>query len=82
MRTTIRLPEDLMSSAKEKARREGSTLTAIIEEGVRLVIAGTGKPAKKFRLPRVSKARGGLRPGINPIKTSKLLELDDKFGRR
>ena len=37
-RTTVRLPEDLIKRAKRKAAAEGSTLTALIEEGLRLVV--------------------------------------------
>ena len=44
-RTTVRLPEDLIKRAKRKAAAEGSTLTALIEEGLRLVVFE--KPKKK-----------------------------------
>ena len=66
-----------MLRAKEKARREGSTLTAFIEDSIRLGIARK-KPAKtKNRMPPISTATGGVFPGIDPIKTADLLSMDD-----
>jgi hypothetical protein len=64
MRTTVRLPDDLVARAKEKAHREGTTLTALIAEGLRLVVAKTAQRPKRVAPPPVSKARGGLRPGL------------------
>ena len=56
-RTTVRLPEDLVRRAKRKAAAEGRTLTALIEDGLRLVIADGQKKAKVKRiLPPVSDA--------------------------
>lgn len=38
MRTTVRLEESLMSQARREAARRGITLTALIEQGLRLVL--------------------------------------------
>lgn len=77
-RTTIRLPEDLLRRAKHKAAEEGRTLTALIEDGLRLAIAEDRKtPAKKRLMPRVSKATGGLLPGVDITKLSDIQEMDD-----
>jgi len=77
-RTTIRLPEDLLNRAKRKAAAEGRTLTSLIEDGLRMVVAGNRKIANTKRiLPRVSKASGGPMPGIDLTDISALQELDD-----
>jgi len=77
-RTTVRLPEDLLNRAKRKAAAEGRTLTSLIEDGLRLVVAETRKgPMAKRVLPRISKADGGPMPGIDPGDLSMLQELDD-----
>lgn len=69
MRTTIRLSDDLLRRAKRKALAERRTLTSVLEEGLRLVLAEEQKPTRKKRvLPRVCKAGGGLMPGIDPFK--------------
>jgi hypothetical protein len=73
-RTTVRLPADLLAQAKKKAAAESRTLTSLIEEGLRVVLAPRPERQQKERvLPRISKARGGPCPGIDLIKTSKLL---------
>ena len=77
-RTTVRLPRDLLSRAKRKAAAEGRTLTALIEDGLRLVLSGTRMPGKAQRiLPRVSKATGGLLPGIDISNSAALQEMED-----
>jgi hypothetical protein len=77
-RTTVRLPLSLLNQAKRKAVAEGRTLTALIEEGLRLVIAqGSGQQKTKRILPRVSKATGGPMPGVDFTSFSALQELDD-----
>jgi hypothetical protein len=78
MRTTVRLPGDLLAQAKRKAAAEGRTLTSLIEEGLRMVLAERGKPAKPKRvLPRVSKATGGLQPGVDLTRFSDYQEMED-----
>ena len=76
-RTTVRLPEDLVRRAKRKAAAEGRTLTALIEDGLRLVLADGQKKKGKRVLPRVSKAKGGPFPGIDITDGSALQEMDD-----
>jgi hypothetical protein len=77
-RTTVRLPDDLLKRAKRKAAAEGRTLTALIEDGLRLVLTDRGNTARKRRIvPPVSSAGGGLMPGIDLNDTAALQELDD-----
>lgn len=77
-RTTIRLPEDLLKRARRKAAAEGRTLTSLIEDGLRLVVAGKRKAEKRDRvLPPVSRATGGPMPGINLSDLPSLQEMDD-----
>jgi len=75
-RTTVRLPAELLRKAKRKADAEGRTLTALMEDGLRYVVSD--KPVSD-RKPRpeipVSKATGGMMPGITSFKD--LEELDD-----
>ncbi len=77
-RTTVRLPQDLLKKAKRKAAQEGRTLTSLIEDGLRLVVAEQGKkPNAKRVMPRVSKATGGLLPGIDLTRFSDYQEMED-----
>lgn len=76
-RTTVRLPRELMRLAKRKAAQDGRTLTSLIEDGLRQVIADRKPGGKKRTLPRVSKAKGGTLPGIDISSSAVLQELDD-----
>ena len=79
MRTSIHLPDDLLARAKKKAVLEGRTLTALIEEGLRIVVAGRANRGKvePRTLPRVSAAVDGLMPGIDPVKFVQEAEEQD-----
>jgi hypothetical protein len=77
-RTTVRLPADLLKRAKRKAAAEGRTLTSLIEDGLRLVVAEKKKTAQIKRLPPpVSTATGGPMPGIDITDFSALQEIED-----
>lgn len=65
MRTTVRINDDLLHRAKQTAAAEGCTLTALIEEGLRVILAAPRQiPGPALELP-VSRAGGGVRPGID-----------------
>ena len=77
-RTTVRLPQELLARAKRKAAGEGRTLTSLIEDGLRAVVDERSKPAKRKRiLPRISKATGGLLPGVDLTRFSDYQEMED-----
>lgn len=77
MRTTIHLPDDLHRRAKRKAAEEGRTLTGLIEEGLRAILDSPAPVPNRRVMPRVSSARGGVRPGIDINDSAALQELDD-----
>ena len=74
MRTTIRINDDLLKRAKKQAADEGRTLTSLVEDGLALILS---KPKtsrrKRIELP-VSKATGGVLPGIDLNRSSELEE--------
>jgi hypothetical protein len=74
MRTTIRIKDDLLKRAKKRAADEGRTLTSLVEEGLILTLskAKAGR-RKRVELP-VSKAAGGVLPGIDLNRSSDLEE--------
>lgn len=81
MRTTVRLDPALMAKAKEASARTGETLTAMIERGLRLVLAQLGQSRRRtiIRIP-VSRAQGGLRAGVNLDDSAGVLDLMEKRG--
>jgi len=75
MRTTVRLPEDLLRRVRNKAHREGRTLTSLIEEGLRLVLSDTNQIRRKHVQLPVSKASGGTLPGVDLNRSSDLTDV-------
>ena len=59
MRTTVRLDQAVVAKAKKASARTGGTLTAMIERGLRLVLARAGQRRRKtIILISVSRASG------------------------
>ena len=78
LRTTVRLLEELLNRACRKAAAEGRSLTALIEDGLKLVVTGPYGGAKPKRVrPRISQAGGGAAPGIDLTSFSAFEESDD-----
>ena len=75
MRTTVRLNDALLKSAKLEAAKRGETLTSLIDKGLRLVMAQPAKqPARRaVRLP-VCRAGGGTLPGVDISNSADLLD--------
>ena len=75
MRTTIRINDELLKQAKKQAADEGRTLTSLVEDGLALILL---KPKdnrrKRIELP-VSKATGGILPGIDLNRSGDLEEV-------
>lgn len=77
-RTTVRLPDDLIRRAKRRATEEGCSVTSLIEEGLRRVLDDRASAKEQQRImPRVSKATGGLMPGIDLDDMSSFQEMED-----
>ncbi len=76
LRTTVRLEESLLEEAKAEAARQQTTLTALIEKGLHLVVKDAGKPHRrpKVTLP-VSRQGGGTWPGIDINNSAELLDI-------
>ena len=81
MRTTVRLDDALLEQAKREASRRQETLTALIEKGLRLVLAQS-RPSQHrppVVLP-VCRAGGGTLPGVDLNDSAALLDIIE--GRR
>lgn len=75
MRTTVRMEDELLRRAKEIAAQRDTTLTAILEQALRewLDRQRRSKQRRRADLP-ISRARGGLLPGVNLDDTADLLD--------
>jgi hypothetical protein len=76
MRTTVRLEDALINQAKREAERRGETLTSLIEQGLRLILAQSRARRRRepVKLP-VSEAGGGVLPGVDLNDSSALLDV-------
>lgn len=61
MKTTVEIPDSLLEEARKLASREGTTVRALVEEGLRRIVAER-KQAPAFRLRKASFKGGGLQP--------------------
>jgi hypothetical protein len=75
MKTTLDLDDQLLANAKALAARQQTSLTRLIEEGLRLRLRAQADDPSQTRtgLP-VFKGRGGLVAGIQPASNKSLLE--------
>ena len=78
MRTTIRLDDQLLKSAKRVAHDSGSSLTAVIEDALRHALSR--KPAKHPRKPvKLTTASGhGVQPGVDLDDSAALLAFMER----
>ena len=67
MKTTLDLNEQLLADAKTLAVQQRTSLTRLIEEGLRLRLRAhaAGLTSTRVVLP-VFKGRGGVVPGVDP----------------
>jgi hypothetical protein len=63
MKTTIQIPDSLLEDARKVAAKERTTLKALVEEGLRLIIAKR-KRSSVFRLRKASFKGTGLQPHL------------------
>lgn len=77
MRTTVDLPDELLRQARSRATEEGSTLTALLADGLRLRLERETTPSGTPRRVPVSRNHGGLQPWIDPASNASLLDAAD-----
>ena len=74
MRTSVELSDGLLERARRLARRRGTTLRAVLEEGLRRVLSEReSDPA--FRLRDVTFGEGGLVEGLPEGDWERLRDL-------
>lgn len=75
MRTTIRMDDGLLRQAKTYAARTGTTLTRVIEDAVRQLLARSKQHRLRepVRLPTFDGE--GLQPGVDLDDTASLIDL-------
>ncbi len=74
MKTTIEISDPLLQRARRVAARDGTTLRALIEQGLRHVVSDREAP-QRFRLRDASVKGQGLQPEFRDAGWEKLREL-------
>ena len=77
MRTTIRLDDALLAETKALAARSGRTLTAVIEEALRTLLARLDEPRSREPVVLPTAGGEGLQPGVDLDDTAALVERMD-----
>jgi hypothetical protein len=77
MRTTVDLPDDLLAEAKERAAREGRSLSEVVGDAVRSSFSRTATADREpVELPSFN--GGGLQPGVDLDDSAALLDLMER----
>ena len=77
MRTTVRIDDQLLSEAKQFALRSQKSLTAVIEDALREMLARQHSPAERPPARLTTVEGNGLVPGVNLDDSAGLLGLMD-----
>ena len=67
-----------MSRLKTHAARTGRTLTAVMEEALRVYLASTRRKPKRDRIHLTTVGGKGLQPGVDIDNTADLLDRLDR----
>ncbi len=78
VRTTVRLDDRLLSEAKRYAAQSGRTLTSVIDEGLRDLLARRAAPLPAGRITLPTAGSGGLQPGVTIDSNAALLDVMDR----
>jgi hypothetical protein len=74
MKTTVHIPDSLLREARKIANQEGTTIKALIEEGLRRTIDDR-KRSRRFRLRRATFKGNGLQPAAAGASWEKIREM-------
>ena len=82
MKTTLDLDDALLRSAQAFAAQNGSTVTRLIEEGLRIRLRAQARAAttpRRAPVIKVYRGKGGLLPGIDPTSNRSMLDAADGY---
>jgi hypothetical protein len=79
MRTTIRLDDQLLTEVKQLAAQTGQTVTAIVEEALRQMLASRQQMIQRPLVELVTVFGNGLQPGVDLDDFAPLLDLMDNI---
>ena len=78
MRTTIRVDDDLLAEVKQLAAKNNLTLTAIIEDALRQMLARQEEAIRRQPVQLTTVDGNGPLPGIDLDDSAALLEMMER----
>lgn len=81
MRTTVRLPDDLYAEVRSAASVSGRTITAFLEDAVRVALVDQSRASSRPAYRVQPFAGRGLQPGVDLDDSSALMDLMDLDAR-
>lgn len=75
MRTTIRLDDDLLAEVRLVAARSGKTMTAVIEDALREMLARRQPMGERLPVKLTTVTGHGLQPGVDLDDSAALLSI-------
>ena len=77
MRTTLSIHDELLKSAKVRARERGITLGTLVEDALRRELTVKDEPEQRPPVP-ILRGGNGLRPGVDITSNRAIAELLDE----
>ena len=74
MKTTIEISNSLLEEARRLAAKEGTTVRALVEQGLRRVVTER-KRGEKFRFRKATFKGAGLQPGVAGASWDRIREM-------
>jgi hypothetical protein len=74
MKTTVDISDNLLEEAKRLAAREGTTVKALIEQGLRQSITAKKKPGVYHLIKATFKGQG-LQPGVSTATWDQIRDM-------
>ena len=74
MKTTVEISDSLLEDAKRVASKEGTTVRALVEQGLRRVVSER-KRREKFHLRKATFKGKGLQPGVSGASWARIREM-------
>ena len=75
MKTIIEIADSLLAKTKKLAAREGTTVRALVESGLRQVLAQKMSRGEPFRLRNAAFKGEGLAQGLNGANWEQIREM-------
>ncbi|MDA2921037.1 ribbon-helix-helix domain-containing protein [Desulfobacterota bacterium AH_259_B03_O07] len=77
MRTTIRIDEQLLIEVKQLAAKHRQSLTTLIEDALRQMLARQRQMAQRKPIRLITFSGNGLQPGVDLDDSASLIDLMD-----